>query len=165
MRTDSWHIIFEQNYDRVYRSVFVFCGSHELTEDAVQEAFLIAFQKLHQLRDKSKFAPWVTKIAINIIKSNHFKTSRIQYVEFDYAISKLVGKNGCEEFENHDEVRQILKFLSPDQRELLIQRYIFGLTIEEIGELKSIRNGTVKSRIFRIINKLRNVFKEGAAGE
>lgn len=55
MGLDSERILFELSYPRVYRAVYVYCRSHQLAEDAVQEAFLIAFQKAAKLREKSKF--------------------------------------------------------------------------------------------------------------
>lgn len=78
MGLDSERILFELSYPRVYRAVYVYCRSHQLAEDAVQEAFLIAFQKAAKLREKSKFVPWVTTIAINIIKTDYYKNNKAQ---------------------------------------------------------------------------------------
>lgn len=75
-------------------------------------------------------------------------------------MSKLSGKNEFEELSNHDEVQQIFNLLKPEQRELLILRYINDLKIEEIGELKSL------SKNICIIHKVRDFLrKEGAACE
>ena len=61
-------ILFEQNYEKVFKGVLIFCRNYHLAEDMTQEAFLKAFRVIHQLKKPEHFSAWVYTIAINLIK-------------------------------------------------------------------------------------------------
>lgn len=60
-----FEILVKQNYEKVYRTVYSYTKDNYTSEDAVQQAFIIAYNKLDQLNSKDKFASWVISIAIN----------------------------------------------------------------------------------------------------
>ncbi|MCW3491526.1 RNA polymerase sigma factor [Dethiobacter alkaliphilus] len=153
---DSEQVLFEANYPRVFRSVLLFCNSYSLAEEATQEAFYLACKNLHQLRNKSSFPAWVTSIAINVLKKEFNNQKKVSYVDFEKVNYELAcNNNDYEIVELKDEVRQMLNSLDDSHREVLILRYMFGLSLSEISDMKDLSTGTVKSRIFRAREKLR----------
>lgn len=57
--------IYERYSDRIYSYCASVCGNPELAADAMQDAFLLAFARVDQLRDRSKLRPWLYAIARN----------------------------------------------------------------------------------------------------
>lgn len=158
---ESEQVLFEANYSRVFRAVFLFCGSYGLAEEATQEAFYRACKNLSQLRDKAAFPAWVTAIAINTIKTEYSKQKKISYVDFEKVIHELAcSRNDFEMVELKEEVQQMLRTLDDDHREVLILRYMFDLSLNQISEMKQLSSGAVKSRLFRAREKLRNLHRE-----
>ncbi|MBS4031252.1 MAG: RNA polymerase sigma factor [Clostridiales bacterium] len=165
--SESEQVLFEANYPRVFRVVFLYCGSYNLAEEATQEAFFRACKNLHQLRDKASFSAWVTTIAINIIKTDYNKQAKIRFVDFEKVAHELAcNRNDYEIIELKEEVRYMLNSLDDDHKEVLILRYMFDLSLNQISEMKKLSNGAVKSRLFRAREKLRNLqWKDGLADE
>lgn len=159
---ESEQVLFEANYSRVFRAVYLFCGSLSMAEEATQEAFYRACKNLGQLRNKAAFPAWVTAIAINTIKTEYKKQNKISYVDFETVAHELAsGGNEYERVELKEEVRQMLNSLDDQHREILILRYMFELSLNQISEMKELSNGAVKSRLFRARDKLRSLHQEG----
>lgn len=152
----SEQVLFETNYPRVFRVVFLYCGSYYLAEEATQEAFYRACKNLHQLRDKAAFAGWVTAIAINILKTEFNKQTKIIIIDIEKIADELAcNRNDYEIIELKEEVQYMLSSLDDCQKEVLILRYMLDLSINQISEIKKLSNGAVKSRLFRARDKLR----------
>lgn len=164
---ESEQILFESNYSRVFRAVYLYCGSYSLTEEATQEAFYRAYKNLHQLRDKTAFAAWVTTIAINIIKNEYGKFRNVSFIDLEKVVHVLAcNRNDYEAIELKEEVQKMLNSLDESQREIIILHYMFDLSLNQISEMKNLTNGAVKSRLFRARDKLRELRrKEGLSDE
>lgn len=65
---DVFEILVKQNYKKVYQTVYTYTNDKYISEDAIQQSFMIAYNKLHQLNSKDKFASWVIAIALNEAK-------------------------------------------------------------------------------------------------
>ena len=52
---DIYEILFKEHYSAVYRILYTKFNNHDICEEAAQEAFHIAFNKLNQLKDKNKW--------------------------------------------------------------------------------------------------------------
>ena len=63
--------------------------------------------------------------------------------------------------ETRDEVAKALMRLPPEQREILTLKYVQGLSYEQICEVLSIGMGTVKSKLWRAKQALKNILKNG----
>ena len=77
MSNNSNKILFEQNYEKVFKGVLIFCRNYHLAEDMTQEAFLKAFRVIHQLKKPEHFSAWVYTIAINLIKKEYVKKKKL----------------------------------------------------------------------------------------
>lgn len=159
--SDSEQVLFETYYSRVFRAVYLFCGSYNMTEDATQEAFYRACKNLHQLRDKSAFSAWVTTIAVNIVKTEYKKQNKICFVDFEKVAHEIkYDRDDYETIEVKEDVRQLLCSLDDDQREVLILRYLFDLSYSQISAIKNLSDAAVKSRLFRAKQKVRDLYQK-----
>ena len=119
-------------------------------EDAVQDAFLCAWQRLDTLKDASKFGPWVCRIAkyraINLAKryKDYIPFDEVEnYVE-DAAEDILGYYNDRLESEL---LRACVEKLSEKIRTVIRLHYFEGLSVSDIAKRMSLAEGTVKSRL------------------
>ena len=119
-------------------------------EDAVQDAFLCAWQRLDTLKDPAKFGHWVCRIAkyraINLAK--RYK----DYVSFDEVETYLADQSEDiteyynERFET-ELLRSCVEKLSEKIGTVIRLHYFEGLSVSDIAKRMSLAEGTVKSRL------------------
>lgn len=167
----SFTILIEQCKTRAYNIALRYMRNEQDALDALQESFLKIFRHLESFQGDSKFDTWVYRIVVNTCNDMLRKNSR-------YATESLHAVNGEEEFavelvdtapqpwelmeqkERADFVLNCLNQLGDEQRSILILRDIQGFSYEEIGEMLDCSLGTVKSRINRARNRLKQIIVE-----
>jgi len=158
--TDLSEVLCRQNYDRVYRVVFSILKDPEVSEEAVQEAFVKAIMKMHQLKDKNKFVVWVISIAINEGKKlfNKRKKNKVLSLD-DLNVTEPLAKNDFEAVDLKYEMEKLMNRLSPTEYEILILKYYSDMTIEQISELLNISISNTKTRLSRARSSFRSLFE------
>jgi RNA polymerase sigma-70 factor (ECF subfamily) len=157
---------FEQlvkRYDRkLLRIAQSITHNREDSQDAVQEAFLKAYQNLSAFREDSKFSTWLFRITVNqsLMKLRKQRTTReasldeASQVDGD-ALPKEVTDwaPNPEQLYWASELRDILikclQELSPILRTVFVLRDIEGLTIDQTVEVLNVSEAAVKARLFR----------------
>lgn len=160
-------VLFEENYERVYRTAASILTDSELAKDATQETLVRAFLKMGTLKDKSKFGSWVCTVAVNICnrmlrqkiiyRSNNMSIFDEEGSIRDY-IPELTDYNVPDKIYEDMELRQELKRcigeLDPLTQQMVNLRFYSELSIEEIAVCMDVKEGTVKSRIHRAKKKI-----------
>jgi len=140
----------------------------EDAEEAVQEAFFKAYQKLSQFREQSKFSTWLTRILLNeaLMKLRKQRSLREQSIENDCCSdSNDLPRDlsdwapGPESLYGTLELRNILTrsllILSPALRVVFILRDVEGHTSSETAEILDLKEVAVRSRLSRARLQLR----------
>lgn len=158
MDLNMFEILFRTNYKKVYYAVFRIVADEQLALDAVQEAFCKGLEKIDLLRDKTKFAAWITSIACNFAfgelkKQNKLSlvgeiTENLAFINSQHSDYEL-PENAYELKQTKQEIMTALMELGIEQREVIFLRYYFDLSYSEIAEMLNINDGTVKSRLHR----------------
>ena len=109
-------------------------GDHWSAEDALQQALLKAYAGLDDLKDRSKFRPWLTRILVNICL-NHRRSLRrhVSLGETDPPADPHLP--AIELTELQEQVRAAVQLLPPKQRMALVLRTYEGCSFERIAEL------------------------------
>lgn len=175
----AWQSLYEDNYDRVFKTALKIVIDKRLAEDVTQEAFISAFLKISTLKDKSKFSAWVCSIAKNTAKNmlkqkiNHdnrlipFETTDTK-VQYDLIqLGKLYNPEIL--YDKNEAAMEILKCieeLDSVGRHILHLKFYEGLTYAEIAKQMNEKEGTIRMKAHRarkIIHKKlnRHVCKEG----
>lgn len=149
--------------DRLFTSMLHIAGSHEDALDVVQEAFTQAFLHLDTFRQSSRFYTWLYRIAFNIAVGIRRKRKPVVSIEgaFDDAARNLPDElNSPLDFAGNNEMREILwgaiNRLDEEYRGSIILREIEGYSYDEIALILEVPVGTVRSRLHRA----RNILKE-----
>lgn len=136
-----------ENYQSYYRLAYSYAGQEADAMDIVQEGAYKALLKAHTLREESFAGTWIYRIMINTAKE-YLRTNRRVYEELDdnYAL---------EEESSDIDLRSAVDRLPLHEKTLVILRFYEDKTLAEIGEILQENVNTVKSRLYRTLEKLR----------
>src|SRR6476646_4302309 len=150
----------------VYRMV----GNYESALDLTQEIFIKVYSSLRRYRSEFKFSTWIYKIAHNAAIDHLRRTStREQSLvlgpeddQFDLPVEsgRLSPEQESERKERRGEIESVVRALPANYRELIILRHSQDLSYEEIVEVTGLPLGTVKNRLFRAREMMRQQFVE-----
>jgi RNA polymerase sigma-70 factor (ECF subfamily) len=148
----------------VYRMV----GNYESALDLTQEIFIKVYSSLQRYRSEFKFSTWIYKIAHNAAIDHLRRTatreqSLVMGPENDQFDLPLESKRPSPEQESErkerrGEIESVVRALPSNYRELIILRHSQDLSYEEIVEVTGLPLGTVKNRLFRAREMMRQQF-------
>jgi len=172
----AWEALLKAYTRKIYNLCYRFTGRVEEAEDVTQEVFIKVFQTLKTYHSaQGSFATWLNRVARNHLV-DHYRRARKDRVtssledelpEAEQKPAEQMEPTGQVETRERREVLQMaLDKLSPDLREAVILRDLHDLDYEEIAQVLSVPQGTVKSRINRGRLELGRVLKrmEGMRG-
>ncbi|WP_300457900.1 sigma-70 family RNA polymerase sigma factor [Desulfobacula sp.] len=140
----------------LYNVALRYCGNVFDAEDIVQETYLMAFNKFHQLREKSKCKSWMlTILRNNFLKNYQKQKSRQKLSEIDYinflktSLSVDTAEKMLEKAMNQQLVQEAINQLPIKYKEVLLLYYMDEMLYKEIADALEIPIGTVMSRLTR----------------
>ena len=148
----------------VYRMV----GDYEAALDLTQEVFIKVYASLARYRSEYKFSTWIYKIAHNAAV-DHLRrhstreqslVSQSEGEQYDLPIesSRLSPEQESEKAERRAEIEAVVRELPAAYRELIVLRHSHDLSYDEIAEVTNLPLGTVKNRLFRAREVMRQHF-------
>ncbi len=137
------------------RVAFVIVGDSEMTLDAVQAAWAIAWRRLHGLRDPDQVRPWLVAIAANEARQLVRRQRRTTVVDISEALDRHGDSDPADQIGVLD-LERALRKLGPDDRMLLALRFVGGLDSTEIASQLRISASGVRSRLARLLDRLRS---------
>jgi len=171
----AWEALLKAYSRKIYNLCYRFTGRMEEAEDVTQEVFIKVFQTLKSYHAaQGSFGTWLNRVANHLV--DHYRRARKDRVtssledelpEAEQQPSPHMEPTGqVESRERREVLQQGLDKLSPDLREAVILRDLHDLDYEEIAQVLSVPQGTVKSRINRGRLELGRVLKrmEGMRG-
>ena len=150
----------------VYRMV----GNYESALDLTQEIFIKVYSSLRRYRDEFKFSTWIYKIAHNSavdhLRRNSTREQSLvvghegDQFELPVESTRLTPEQESERKERRGEIESVVRTLPSNYRELIILRHSQDLSYEEIVDVTGLPLGTVKNRLFRAREMMRQQFVE-----
>ena len=150
--------------DRYARYAAQMLGSVDAAEDAVQDAFVRAYRQLSQCRDPENFAGWFFLILRNRCFAERRKGQRT--AALDEQILELPGADRSDRKAERGEARQALQqalmTLTAEQREVFVLKHVEELSYEEIAARTGATVASLKMRMHRAYDRLRNQLRDHA---
>ncbi len=132
-------------------------GNADDGDDLYQNAVLIAMRKLPSLRDRSAFKPWLFRIIVNTFKNRNRTFWWKHRVSLSPGILARYRAFDPEEQYNAEHLlSQALQVLSPKDKAMLVLHELEGWPIADLAVMFDKPEGTIKSRIFRAKEKVRD---------
>ena len=150
----------------VYRMV----GDYEAALDLTQEVFIKVYNSLRRYRSEFKFSTWIYKIAHNAAV-DHLRrygargttaalTGEYEGEQYELPLEsrRPSPEQESERAERRVEIEQVVRALPPAYRELVLLRHSHDMSYDEISEVTGLPLGTVKNRLFRARETMRQQF-------
>ena len=138
--------------DTYYRFAYSITGNQQDSLDAIQEMYYIVYRDISKLRDKDKFYCWSMGILANCCRKIYRKNKK--YIMQSFELGE-VEDNYYKNIENKIDIEKYLLRINSKQRECIIMKYFMDMKQEEIANVLNISIGTVKSRIFNGLKKIK----------
>lgn len=152
----------------VYNVAFRMMNNEADSYDISQEAFIKAFKSIRNFNEQSSFSTWIYRITVNTCIDELRKRKGKETLSMDQELENDDGsfKQQFEDGENtpeqkilekegQEEIVEALERLSTEHKSVLILRDLQGFSYDEIAETTGTTLGTVKSRISRARNQLK----------
>jgi RNA polymerase sigma factor (sigma-70 family) len=155
--------LVELHQRRALRIAALITRDAALAEDVVSEAFLLAFRRIGSFDPTRPFGPWFHRVVANEALKTVQRRSRERTADPEddpFGMLEDAGprpESWTVRAEDAGELRAALERLSPHHRAAVVLRYYADLSEAEIAEALSIPRGTVKSRLFNGLARLRSV--------
>jgi RNA polymerase sigma-70 factor (ECF subfamily) len=154
-RATVFRRLADEHLDKSYRLARAILRDPLAAEDAVHDAFVMAWRKWSSLRDVDKFDAWFQRILVNICRSHLRRAGRIKVTDISSAPHPAIEDRDIVASPERQAIEQAIGDLSEDHRVVLALRYYRDLTVDDIATLLGIRPGTVKSRLHHAQKRLR----------
>jgi RNA polymerase sigma-70 factor (ECF subfamily) len=146
--------IVEAHHPDMRRVSYAICGDLDLVDDALQQAWHIAWRKLSTIRDPDRLRSWLVAVAANETRQLVRRRRRRPEVELEPGWHKALSPNPGPDARLIDLAR-VLRQLSAEERALLAMRYVAGMNATEIADVAGGTPSGVRSRLARLLARLR----------
>ncbi len=176
---DAFEALVLRHQKGLYNLAYRMLGNAEEAAEVTQDAFVAAYKGLASFRGEARFRTWLTAIALNRARNALESLASRRRHEAYSLDAPLPGREGepppeppaqgpsaldlLERRARRLQVEKCIEALPADFREALVLRDLQEFSYEEIGALLKVREGTVKSRLFRAREGVKNCL-EGVAG-
>ena len=168
---DAFDKLVLKHKNRVFGLCYRILGDYEEANDCAQETFVKVYRSLERFRFDSTFSTWLYRIAVNTcknkLKSTQYRRSK-KMVRLDNPGNQEEGGHPVqvrdkslspagelERKEIHVLIQKAIDSLPEEQKTVVVLRDIEGMSYEEIARIGGYNLGTVKSKLARAREKLR----------
>ncbi len=145
-----------------YTGAMMFCrklmADRDKGDDLYQDALINAYTKFGNLRDDNSFRPWLYRIIINTFKSK----TRLKFPKWFKPLNTEVdlsalSNDPTDEYTAKRWLQNALEYLTQKERALIVLYELEEWNIKELSELYNKTEASIKQRLFRIRNKMKNI--------
>ena len=148
--------LFRLHWKRAHQAAYLVVHDAAAAEDIAQEALLAAIRNLDRFDRRRPFAPWLHRIVVN--RAIDHARARALRAETDLSPA-LAAPAAAPEAPEESLLAEIGR-LPPDQRAVIVLRYLLEYTPGEIATMLNVPRGTVNSRLRRGLDELQAVDRE-----
>ncbi|MBI4456129.1 MAG: sigma-70 family RNA polymerase sigma factor [Acidobacteria bacterium] len=173
--TELFGRLVETHQKKIFRIALCYVRDPVAADSLTQDAFIQAFENIRRFREEAAFETWLTRITINLCL-NYLKR---QKRELERNVTGSAGESGrgdlmsfqvADPSDSPEEqllrrevmwrIERAISLMSKQQKTVFQLRHYEGLSLEEIGRITCMNVGTIKSHLFRAVQKVREVLKD-----
>jgi RNA polymerase sigma-70 factor (ECF subfamily) len=131
-------------------------------EDALQDALVIAWRDLPDLRDPDRFDFWIQRVLTNMC-IEHARRDRRRYAKLEViGLDDHVARDELAGVVDRDVVDRAFRRLRPEERAVLVLRHYLGYEPQAIAEILGVSGGTIRSRLHHAHRAMRAAIEADA---
>ncbi len=148
----------------VYNICMKFLGNPQDAEEIAQDSLLQVFHKIHQFQGRSQFKTWLYKIVHNFCRNRISKIIRkreVQEAYEEHAKEDLpVSSFGeADTSEKSARIQEALDKLKPKEKEIIVYKFVSGMTLQEISDVTGIGASAAKMRYYRAMEAFKEAYE------
>ena len=153
---EAFAVLVERNRTMLFGTAYLMTRDRQLAEDAVQEALIQIWKNIGSLRNPGGLKAWLARIVVNEVRQQARKRGAplLSLEDLPDPPEANGAINGTAGSEMREDLARAVGMLPPDQRETVVLRFFSDLTVPEIAVATGSREGTVKSRLSRAMDRL-----------
>jgi RNA polymerase sigma-70 factor (ECF subfamily) len=169
-RVDGFEELVRRYQRPITGYVFRMLGDYESSLDVTQEVFIKVYNSLSKYSPEYKFSTWLYRIAHNAaidhMRRNSINAQSLEAENADGSYQIQIESSRPSPEQDHErtewraEIEAVVKCLPPAYRDLILLRHSQDLSYDEIAEVTGLPLGTVKNRLFRAREMMRDIFIE-----
>ena len=162
----AWETIVRAYQGIAFRTAYILGGNAADAEEAAQDGFVKAYRALGRFRRGAPLKPWLLRIVANEARNRRRAAGRREALALRAAAEDRPGdavpspEAALLEGESRARLLAAIERLSDDHRDAVACRYLLELSEDETAAALGIRRGTVKSRLARALERLREELGE-----
>jgi len=173
---DAFEEIVVRHQKKMFNISYRMTGDYNEAAEVVQDAFVSAYKNIQGFRGSARFSTWLYSIAINLSR-NRLKQMKARSKREPFSMDDPIQTNDGEmkldrpsndisvpdRLERHEVEQRVhgcIKSLEDEFREVVVLRDIQGFSYSEICDMLKLAEGTVKSRLHRARESLKNCLKK-----
>lgn len=167
-RADGFEELVRRYQRPITSYVFRMLGDYDSALDVTQEVFIKVYNSLSRYSSEYKFSTWLYRIAHNAaidhMRRNSVTAMSIESENADGSYQLQLESRRPSPEQDHErsewrtEIDAVVKCLPPSYRDLILLRHSRDLSYDEIAEVTALPLGTVKNRLFRAREMMRQMF-------
>lgn len=154
----AFAVLYRRYLDRVYGYCFYLLGDHHDAEDVTERTFLAALGAIDRFRDEgATFRAWLFRIAHNQLVNALRGRGRRVTTPLDAVPEPAGGEDPAGALDRADDARRVrraLDELSEERRQVIVLRFVDGLSAREIGEVLGRSEGAIRVLQHRALREL-----------
>lgn len=150
---DAFLLVMQLYKDSLYRTALAFLKNEQDALEAIQEVTYRAYKKIHSIKEPTYTKTWLTRIMMNYCQ-DQIKINK-RFTNNEQLDNQITTSNFA-----HIELQEALETLNSEDQQLVYLKYFQDVKIKDIATLEKIPEGTVKSRLHKIMKNLRQHFTE-----
>jgi RNA polymerase sigma-70 factor (ECF subfamily) len=155
--SDAYAVLVARHQEVAFRVAFHITRDPDDGADAAQQAFIKAYRALAGFRRDAPFRPWLLRIveneARNLRRAERARTQLL--LRLDRPPDEAPPEASVLADERRQDLLEALDRVDDADRRVIMYRYFFQLDEAEMADALGCPRGTVKSRLFRAIARLR----------
>ncbi len=155
----AFRILVEKHMKRAYNVAYGFLHDHDGAEDVAQEAFVRAHEHLPSFRGDAQFGTWLYRIVVNLslnsIRHMRRRVQRETPLAETGSLEPVTAPDTWQIPELREQIERTLHRLPTLQRAVVILRHCEGLSTRQVAGILGCSEGTVKTHLFRGLEKMR----------
>ncbi len=156
--------LYERYVKKIYNYIYYRTGNQHDAEDLTARVFFRALSHIGQYTERGvPFQAWLYRIAHNLVANWHRDRGRRKIIPLDEFVAISLASEAPERVAEDREEQELLltaiRRLPPERQELLVLKFVEGLSNAEIGEIMGRTEGAIKSLYHRTLIALRDDLK------
>jgi RNA polymerase sigma factor (sigma-70 family) len=156
-KDDVFRQIFEANSKKIYRLCYGYAGDEDVAHDLLQETFLKVWQNLDKFRNQAMISTWIYRIAVNTCLTYLRSEKRQAKEELTPQLAEIKSEDISEKNEQVALLYKCISRLEESER-IIITMVMDEVPYPEIAEISGISEGNLRVKIYRIKQKLTDLY-------